>query len=135
MFLLDTNIVLHYLKGLPSVAERLLATPRSETAVSAVTILELEYGTRKAPAARRRKTISEFLKGVPQISFDAACANEAADIRIDLESRGLIIGPMDLLIAGTAVSRGAILVTANTKEFARVRGLRLADWTKPPAVH
>jgi tRNA(fMet)-specific endonuclease VapC len=43
---------------------------------------------------------------------------------------GLVIGPMDLLIAGTAVSRGAVLVTRNTKEFSRVKGLRLADWTE-----
>jgi tRNA(fMet)-specific endonuclease VapC len=47
-----------------------------------------------------------------------------------LEARGLPIGPMDLLIAGTAVSRGAVLATNNTKEFSRIKGLRLSDWTR-----
>ena len=41
----------------------------------------------------------------------------------------MVIGPVDLLIAGTAVSRGAVLVTSNTREFSRVKGLKLADWT------
>jgi tRNA(fMet)-specific endonuclease VapC len=54
----------------------------------------------------------------------------AARIRIDLEARGLAIGPADVMIAATAVTRGAILVTGNTREFSRVRGLRIIDWTK-----
>jgi len=49
---------------------------------------------------------------------------------MELERRGLVIGPLDLMIAGTAMSREAVLVTSNTREFSRVRGLRLADWTK-----
>jgi tRNA(fMet)-specific endonuclease VapC len=61
-----------------------------------------------------------------QIPFD----REAARIRIDLEARGSLIGRMDLLIAGTAISRGAILASNNTKEFSRIKGLRLSDWTK-----
>jgi predicted nucleic acid-binding protein len=63
-----------------------------------------------------------------RIQHDAA--RESARIRLELEARGVLIGPIDLLIAGTAVSRGAILITNNTKEFSRVKGLRLSDWTK-----
>jgi tRNA(fMet)-specific endonuclease VapC len=69
------------------------------------------------------------LSGLPQLPFDHQAAQQAARIRVDLEARGLLIGPLDLLIAGTALSHGAILATSNTKEFARVKGLRLADWT------
>jgi tRNA(fMet)-specific endonuclease VapC len=68
------------------------------------------------------------LGAIPQIPFDAAAAAEAARIRAELEGRGFLIGPMDLLIAGTAVSRGAVLVTSNTVEFRRVKSLRLVDW-------
>jgi tRNA(fMet)-specific endonuclease VapC len=65
-----------------------------------------------------------------EIPFDAAAAREAARVRIDLERRGLLIGPLDLLIAGTALSRGATLVTSNVGEFRRIRGLRLEDWSR-----
>jgi tRNA(fMet)-specific endonuclease VapC len=65
-----------------------------------------------------------------QIPFDHAAASEAARIRVDLEARGMTIGPIDLLIAGIAVSRSALLVTNNTREFGRIKELRLADWTR-----
>lgn len=64
-----------------------------------------------------------------RVPFDHE-AHEAARIRVELERHGSAIGPIDLLIAGTALSRGAILVTNNTREFSRVKGLRLADWTR-----
>jgi tRNA(fMet)-specific endonuclease VapC len=64
------------------------------------------------------------------VPFDHEAAREAARIRIELEEQGLAIGPLDLLIAGTALSRGAVLVTHNHGEFSRVKGLRTADWTR-----
>ena len=73
---------------------------------------------------------AQLLAAIQQIPLDREAAIESARIRIDLEARGLPIGPIDLLIAGTAVSRGAVLVTNNTKEFSRIKGLRLSDWTK-----
>lgn len=81
--------------------------------------------TEKSPVGNRGDITSEY----DQVPFDGEAALESARIRIDLEARGMTIGPMDLLIAGTALSRGAILVTNNTKEFSRIKGLRLADWT------
>jgi tRNA(fMet)-specific endonuclease VapC len=50
---------------------------------------------------------------------------------VNLERRGLVIGPLDLLIAGTAASRGATLATNNTREFSGIKGFRLEDWTRP----
>ena len=55
----------------------------------------------------------------------------AGAIRRDLEARGLPIGPYDLLIAGQARARDLVLVTANTREFERVDGLKLEDWSTP----
>jgi tRNA(fMet)-specific endonuclease VapC len=75
--------------------------------------------------------IASLLARLVQAPFDYAAARESARIRVDLEAHGVVIGPMDLLIAGTAVSCGAVLATSNVKEFSRVKGLRLADWTKP----
>jgi tRNA(fMet)-specific endonuclease VapC len=87
------------------------------------------YGALRISSERRRAIVSDLLAGFNQVPFDHEAANESARIRVDLEARGQPIGPHDLLIAGTAVSRGAILATNNTREFSRVRGLRLADWT------
>jgi len=58
-----------------------------------------------------------------------AAAMASASIRIQLEKQGWAIGPLDMLIAGTAVSRGAALVTNNVAGFSRVPGLRVLDWT------
>jgi tRNA(fMet)-specific endonuclease VapC len=127
--LLDTNTLIHYLKGLESVVYRLQKASPREVAIPSVVAYEIEYGTLKTRSPRRRAVVSELLAGFPQVPFDHEAARQAARIRVELETQGLIIGPMDLLIAGTAVSRDAVLVTNNTKEFSRLKGLRLADWT------
>lgn len=130
MILLDTNTIIHYLKGHQSVVLRLQSAPPAELAVASVAACEIEYGTLKIDTPRRRASAAELLAGLLEVPFDHAAARESARIRIELEKRGVLIGPIDLLIAGTAVSRGAVLVTSNTREFSRVKGLRLADWTR-----
>ena len=127
--MLDTNIVVFYFKGMPSVVARILAMEGPELAIPSVVAYELEYGTLKAKGPRRKEILTRLLKDSVQVPFDREAAHQAARIRIELEKHGSVIGPMDLLIAGTALSRGAVLVTNNTKEFSRVKGLRLADWT------
>jgi len=127
---LDTNTLIHYLKGHPSVVSRLQSAAPRQLAIPSFVGYEIEYGTLKTGSPRRRAIVAQLLAGVQQIPFDREAALESARIRIDLEARGLTIGPIDLLIAGTAVSRGAVLVTNNTKEFSRIKGLRLSDWTK-----
>jgi tRNA(fMet)-specific endonuclease VapC len=129
VILLDTNTVIHYLKGHGSVVSRLQRASPRELAIPSVVIYEVEYGSLKIASSRRRAIVTELLAGLDQVPFDHEAARQSAHIRIDLESRGLLIGPVDLLIAGTAVSRRAVLVTNNTKEFSRVKGLNLADWT------
>lgn len=129
MILLDTNTLIYYIRGIESVVRRFQETPRTELRIPSIVAYEVEYGALQTGASRRRKVTEDLLAGVAQVPFDAAAAGQTARIRIELEDRGLVIGPLDLMIAGTAVSRGAILVTNNTDEFSRVRGLRLADWT------
>jgi predicted nucleic acid-binding protein len=69
-----------------------------------------------------------IVKGILNASRGELAIPAAAGIRVELEKRGLTIGPLDMLIAGTAVSRGAALVTNNAAEFSRVPGLRVLDW-------
>jgi tRNA(fMet)-specific endonuclease VapC len=91
---------------------------------------ELEYGTLKVAGLHRRRVLSRMLNALEEVPFDGAAARDAARIRVDLERRGVSIGPLDLLIAGTAFSRGDTLATNSTREFSRIRGLKLDDWTR-----
>jgi tRNA(fMet)-specific endonuclease VapC len=130
LILLDSNTIIHYLKGFEFVVSQLQAAPAHELAIPSIVAYEIEYGNRKTGSVCRRAGVTALLDALAQIPFDHPAAAEAARIRVDLESRGVVIGPVDLLIAGTAVSHGALLVTNNTREFGRIKGLRLADWTK-----
>lgn len=127
--LLDTNVVVHYLKGDPVIVARITSARRGELAIPAVVLYELEYGTlRSRLPARRREQLEQGLSQLDHVPFDSKAALAAAGIRFELESRGLAIGPLDVLIAGVAMSRGAALVTNNSVEFSRVAGLRVIDW-------
>lgn len=130
MTLLDSNVLIHYLKGIEPLTARLQAALPAEIGVPAIVVYELEYGTLRGGNARRRAMLSHVLESLEEVPFDAAAAHAAARIRVDLETAGETIGPLDLLIAGTAVSRGAVLITSNTAEFSRVRSLRSQDWTR-----
>jgi tRNA(fMet)-specific endonuclease VapC len=117
--------MVHYLKGDPEIVARIQSASRGELAIPAIVVYELEYGTlrSKFPAWRRRK-LEAGLEHIQHVPFDSA----AASIRVVLENQGTTIGPLDMLIAGTAVSRAAALVTNNAAEFSRVPGLRVVDW-------
>ena len=129
MILLDTNVVVHYLKGDPAIVARIHKASRGELAIPAIVVYELEYGTlRSKLPARRRRELEQGLEHIRHVPFDSAAAMAAAAIRVALEKQGSTIGPLDMLIAGTAVSRGAALVTNNAAEFSRVPGLRVLDW-------
>jgi tRNA(fMet)-specific endonuclease VapC len=129
LILLDTNVVVHYLKGDPAIVARIYKASRGELAIPAIVVYELEYGTlRSKLPARRRRELEAGLEHIRHVPFDSAAAMAAATIRVALEKQGLMIGPLDMLIAGTAISRGAALVTNNAAEFSRVPGLRVLDW-------
>lgn len=128
MKLLDANVLIHYLKGEPSIVERLRRGAAGELAVPCIAVYELEYGTIRSGGTWRRKHLDAVLAGLIHVPFDSDAAMAAARIRFDLETRGASIGPLDLLIAGTALSRGATLVTNNVQEFSRVPGLHVVDW-------
>jgi tRNA(fMet)-specific endonuclease VapC len=129
--LLDSNTVIHYLRGHESVALRLRQTDKRQLGIPGVVTYEIEYGTLKMGSRRRQALWSELLADLVHVAFDHEAAFESARVRVDLERQGFVIGPIDLLIAGTALSRGTVLVTSNTKEFSRVKGLRVEDWTVP----
>lgn len=129
MTLLDTNVMIHYLKGDPGIVARVQSASRGELAIPAIVVYELEYGTLRSKfPARRRRELEAGLGHIQHVPFDSAAARAAAGIRVELEKQGKTIGPLDMLIAGTAVSRAAALVTNNAVEFSRVPGLLVVDW-------
>ncbi len=129
MTLLDTNVFIHHLKGDSGFVARIMASSRGELAIPTIVIYELEYGTLGSRVPnRRRHSLEAGLRDMQQVPFDSAAAIAAATVRVALEKLGMTVEPLDILIAGTAVSRGAALVTNNAAEFARVPGLRVMDW-------
>ncbi len=129
MFVLDTNTVVDYFKGRGKVAERLLAVPPREISLPAIVTYEVWVGVLGSQNAKRRQSqYEQFLSVIQVIPFDSAISRRAAELRHMLERRGESIGPLDMLIAGTALACGATLVTRNVKEFRRIAGLEVANW-------
>lgn len=129
MYVLDTNTVLDYFRGKGNVAANLLATPPSEVALPAIAAYETWVGVLGSQNAKRRQAqFEQFLAVVGVLPFDSAISRRAAELRQALERRGEPIGPLDTLIAATALAHNATLVTRNVREFGRVPGLNVANW-------
>lgn len=129
MTLLDTGVLIHCLKGREPAATRFRLASPSEIAIPSIIAYELEYGTLRISNPQRRRILSAMLTNIEEVPFDRIAARDSARIRLELERRGIAIATLDLLIAGTALSRGAALATNNAGEFSRIKGLRVVDWT------
>ena len=131
-YLLDTNICIYLIKKRPSeVLEQFKQHSPQDVAISTITLFELQYGIEKSQYRQASEgVLDKLLSPLDLIDFDRSSAIEAANIRAQLERKGMPIGSYDLLIAGLARSRGMTLVSNNTKEFERVVGLELENWVK-----
>lgn len=130
--LLDTNVVIDVLRGASPRLRDQMSRHDGEMAISTVTIAELAYGAaRSSDPDRNRAAVDGFIPFVDVLDLDARAAEHAGHIRADLASAGTPIGGYDLLIAGLARSRGLTVVTNNLREFGRVPGLLVEDWTTP----
>ena len=110
-------------------AERLLATPPSEIALPAISAYEVWVGVLGSQnPKRRREQFEAFLSVVEILPFDAEAGRRGAELRYNLERAGEAIGPLDTLIAATALAHGGVLVTRNLGEFSRVPGLTTVNW-------
>ena len=129
MYILDTNTLIYYFKGQGQVAQNIANVSPQEIGISAIVLFELQVGIAKSTSpAKRTQQLPQLLSRVNLVPFDRDSAVAAAKIRAQLEQQGTPIGPIDVLIAGTAASLQATLVTHNVKEFSRVSGLAIADW-------
>ena len=129
MFVLDSNTLIYFFKGSGKVAKRLLATAPKDVGIPAIALYELEVGAATSlHPGRRRQQLDALAAAATILPFDWRAAKESAELRVALERRGQGIGPLDTLIAGTALACSGVLVTHNTKEFSRIPGLKLVDW-------
>lgn len=129
-YLLDTCTVSDFVKGQPNVLARVKAIPPSLIAVSALTRMEVDYGLalNNERARKLASMLDAFFSTIATLPFDEIDAKAAAAIRAALKTKGRPIGAYDVLIAGTALARGLVVVTSNAGEFKRVSGLQVEDW-------
>ncbi len=125
-YMLETSVCVALIRG-RAVQARLPST--SDCVLSVITVAELEIGIRRSvrPAAQRKavEALTEIFEVLP---WDLQTTSYYGEVRVDLEKRGLVIGPLDMLIAAHALRVGATLLTANIGEFQRVVGLPCFEW-------
>ena len=129
-YLLDTDTCIYALKRNESILRHLLSTAREEVAISVITEAELRTGAAKSSSpVKTLHLIENFLDPITILDFTSDDAIAYAGVRAKLERAGTPIGPLDTLIASHAVARKLLLVTNNEREFRRVAGLQLENWT------
>jgi len=130
-YLLDTNICIFIVKEKPPrLLERFRRIAPGEMAMSIITFGELEFGARKSTRSKAALAVLDQLRGmIPALPVDLAAAQEYGRIREELERVGRPIGNNDLWIAAHASALKVSLVTNNRREFDRVKGLSIEDWS------
>lgn len=130
VYMLDTDICAFVLRRTSeALLERIQAVSVTQQAMSVVTYAELLYGVQVSSKKKANQAAVDALaRHLAVLDWPRAAAQHYAEIRSDLKKKGSLIGANDLLIAAHARSMGAIVVTNNTKDFARVKGLRVENW-------
>lgn len=128
-YLLDTNIISDIIRNpLGPAAKRIEQIGAKKIYTSIIVAAELRYGCAKKGSHKLRARIEGVLETIPVLALDIAADTYYGDLRAELEAAGQPIGANDLLIAAHALALGLTLVTANTGEFNRVRGLKVENW-------
>ena len=129
MYMIDTNTLIYFFKGMGEVGENLFTHLPKDIFIPSIVIYELQVGIAKSNNPQKREQqLATLLEQVNIIEFGEREAKTSALIRADLEKKGTPIGPIDILIAGCAKAHNLTLVTHNTKEFMRVEELALKNW-------
>ncbi|MBV8617771.1 MAG: type II toxin-antitoxin system VapC family toxin [Curvibacter sp.] len=134
LFMLDTDTCILLMRGASStLATKVQSVPLQRQVMSAVTLAELSYGIQASAAAKRRQNqsvLDSLALHLAVLDWPQDAAKYCAEIRADLKKRGAQLGAADLMIAAHARALGAIVVTNNVKDFGRVKGLQVENWTQ-----
>ncbi|MGV3634144.1 MAG: type II toxin-antitoxin system VapC family toxin [Pseudorhodoplanes sp.] len=126
--MLDTNIISELIRQPQGrVAKRIAKVGERAICTSIIVAAELRYGCAKSDSLRLKRAVEDLLAEIEVLPFDVPADAEYGVVRSELETAGKPIGGNDLLIAAHAKSIDAIVVTGNTDEFARVRGLKVEN--------
>jgi len=130
MYFLDSNTCIYFLNGLSeSIRNRILVTSPVDIKIPSIVKAELLLGAFKSKAPQKTlERLEQFLQPFDVLPFDDAVCYEYAAIRKQTEEEGKIVGPNDLLIASIVRFHHGVLVTRNTKEFARIHDLSIENW-------
>ena len=132
--MLDTDTCIFLMRGgFKKLKARVQSVPLQQQVMSAVTFAELAYGVQAASTAKRKQnqiTLDSLVLHLAVLDWPQDAAKHYAVIRADLKKRGAQLGAADLMIAAHAQAIDAIVVTNNVKDFGRVKGLEIENWTK-----
>ncbi len=130
-YLLDTNICVFLIKRKdPVLNQRIISRGIDNVAISTLTVAELQFGVEKSlHRDRNEEALLRFLSPFMLLEFDSRAAVIYGRVRWHLERSGMPIGALDTLLASQALAAGMTMVTNNTREFARVKGLVVEDWS------
>jgi len=127
--MLDTNIISDLLRNPKGKAAKQIARVGDDNICTSIIVAaELRYGCAKSGSSRLLEAIEDLLGEINILPFDVPADAEYGGIRAELEAAGKPIGSNDLLIAAHAYATGATIVTANTSEYKRIRGLKVENW-------
>ncbi|MCF7946650.1 MAG: type II toxin-antitoxin system VapC family toxin [Spirochaetia bacterium] len=131
MYLLDTNICIFAIKRKPAkVLELIKKRPEESIYISSLTVAELEFGVQNSEKMEQNRiALLKFLSIFKILNFDDADAIDYGRLKVDLRKKRELIGPIDMLLAAQALNKEIIFVTNNVKEFKKVDGLRIEDWS------
>jgi tRNA(fMet)-specific endonuclease VapC len=130
-YLLDTNILSDLVRNPQGVvAERIAAAGEAQVATSVIVAAKLRYGAEKKESNRLSGQLESILSVLPVLPLEPPADIKYGILRTQLERKGTPIGGNDMLIAAQALALGSVLVTANEREFARVKGLQIENWLR-----
>lgn len=128
-YLLDSNIFIYAFKELGMVRSHMSQQLETDLALAAPVLYELQVGALKSIRGPLQvQLLAAAIREFPFLPFDLACAQAAAKVRAYLESQDTPIGPIDTMIAGTALAHDLTVVTRNVREFSHVPGLKVENW-------
>lgn len=130
MYLLDTNIIIHALKGHAAVNRNLRSHLHDPLHISVVTLMELYYGAYKSQKVESNIAKVRALEStIEVIPVDKEVVDIFGTYKAKLERSGIPLDDFDLIIAACAMTHNLVLVTHNIKHFNRIEGLKIQDWT------
>ena len=130
--MLDTDILSEFLRGNARVISKVDEHLKEYGFInlSIITYYEILNGLLYKDARKQLAIFEEFIELNKVIPLTIPMAKTAAKIQADLRKKGAEIGHTDTLIAGIAMTSGFQLITNNTEQFRRIKGLEFANWTK-----